>query len=468
MSALKNTVSNIHLPNYTRFRRLHPLPFCLPACQEEDSEDERDHQSRGRNKHPGSDDSDSDQENRRPLQKSIHHNRQRYRTDSHPDIMTKGTRTSGRIKGKKQKNSREDEQAIVKRQQEQLDKLQKENQMFKEKEELNKKRAAIAVHSKKNSGQQKALMGVMRKIVNSQLWKRCKFIKNKQFFLKACHFVLDKLNLQEMEGLKDAELEAAQDSWIEAHKSSIASLLNDRRNYVIQQLGKEVRDRVVAGKLDEIPNVEEMRKLVTRDGMDGNATKEDKANLDAKFELYWDVLIPIVAGCDHWPAKVRRSALLSFAEKEEQDDDEDDGVVPWLVHPSDEAFLLIAWENSFNRWVHKATVGNAFDENDPQAQTKYSSSPHGLKAFGQWDPEGIKLFSDKTDEIRKQRLPDEELEDPHAEVNFIKDLETAALERIRKAHNITDDGPPKKKRKRSGKENMFDDEECDMDDADAW
>ena len=384
--------------------------------------------------------------------------------------MASGRRTSGRSKQKKaHKTTPEDEQAIVKRQQEQLDKLEKENRMFKEREELNQKRAALVIHGKKNVGQKKAMLALLKKIVFHKLWKRCKFIKNDKFFFKAGTLVVRKLDLQEMEGLEGQELEAAGRMWIEANKPLIATLLNERRNYVIQQLGKEVRDRVIAGKLDELPTVEEMRKLVHREGMDSSATKEEKANLDAKFELYWDVLIPIVAGCDNWPAKIRRSSLLSFAEKEAVNDDEDPGEVgEWLVHPSDEAFLLVAWENAFERWVHKATAGPAFSEKDPEAQTKYSASPNGIKTFGQWDPVGIKVWSEATDRIKKSRLPDEKLKDPYAEVNFIKDLETAALERIRQAHNITDDGPPNKKRKRSGKENLFDDEECDMDDDDAW
>ena len=70
--------------------------------------------------------------------------------------MASGRRTSGRSKQKKaNKTTPEDEQAIVKRQQEQLDKLEKENRMFKEREELNQKRAALVIHRKKNVGQKR-------------------------------------------------------------------------------------------------------------------------------------------------------------------------------------------------------------------------------------------------------------------------------------------------------------------------
>ena len=134
--------------------------------------------------------------------------------------MASGRQTSGRSKQKKANKTTEDEQAIVKCQQEQLDKLEKENQMFKEREELNLKRAALVVHSKKNAGQKKAMMGLLRKIVTNKLWKRCKFIKNDWYFFKACTLVVRKLNLQETEGLKGKELEAAERMWIEASQQT--------------------------------------------------------------------------------------------------------------------------------------------------------------------------------------------------------------------------------------------------------
>ena len=139
-----------------------------------------------------------------------------------------------------------------------------------------------------------------------------------------------------------------------------------------------------------------------------------------------------------------------------------------MIHPSDEAFLLVAWENAYNRWVYKAKVGDGYDEKNPLAKTKYSGSKQGIKAYGQWDPAGIKAFAAATDKINKQRLPNPELEDPDSDVVYITDLEKEALDRIRKAHKVTDDGPAKKKRKTSGKVNVFEDEECDMDDDDAW
>ena len=321
----------------------------------------------------------------------------------------------------------------------------------------------MILNSNKCGAESKAMFALIKKVVNTELWKVCKFIKNKDFHYKACMVVLRKLQLREMEGLEDEELEAAQQIWVEAHKSQIASLLNERRNYVIQQLGKEVRDHVVKGKLDELPTVEEMRKLVNRDGMDADVPKEEKARMDPLFDKYWDVLIPIVAGNQHWAPKYRWHSQLSFAKREPGNPDSQP-----LVHPSDEAFLLIAWENSYSRWVYKATAKDEFDEKDPRAKTKYSSSSDGIKAYGQWDPQGIRACKKVTDKVAAQRLPDPELDDPEAIVNFIRELESQALDRIRKANKITDDGPPKKKSKTSTKVNAFDGEECDMDDDNSW
>ena len=151
--------------------------------------------------------------------------------------------------------------------------------------------------------------------------------------------------------------------------------------------------------------------------------------------------------------------LLSFAKRDESDPESDP-----LIHPSDEAFLLLAWINSYTQWVYKASSGTNFEKDHPDAKSKYSSNVDGSKAWGQWSPAGIRLCLEATEKITKQRLPHEELDEPEAIVNFIKDVETQALARIRNTHNITEDGPTKKKKKRLGKLNEFEDDECDMDD----
>ena len=353
---------------------------------------------------------------------------------------------------------------MIERQQAELDKIQMDLEKLKEKDDLNKQRARLVVNSKKDGAESKAMEALIKKVVNSDLWKVCKFIRNEAFQKKAARLVLKKLNLQEMQGLEGDELEAAETIWINNNKSMITRLLNDRRNYVIQQLGKVVVTHAADGKLDELPNVEQMKKLVKRNGMDSSVLeKEELDNMLSLFDKYWDVLLPIVAGNTHWATKHRWHNLLSFAKRDKDDPDSEA-----LIHPSDEAFLLIAWQNSYKRWVYKGESGDDFDEKDPKAQTKYSSSPLGIKAYGQWDPAGIIAFSKVTDQVTKQRLPNDELDNPEDDVQFITDLEKEALERIRKAHNVKDDGPAQKKTKKSGKVNVFDAEECDMDDDDAW
>ena len=401
------------------------------------------------------DDSDSDRENRHPLDESIHHNRQRYRTDSHPDsTMVASTR--------KNKSANTKKQDAKDRQQAQLDKLAKENQELKEKAALANQRAKMVVNSSSNGAEGQAMTSLIKKVVNTKLWKNCKFIKNDKFAEKAAKFVLRKLKLQEMEGLDGDQLAAAEKIWVNANRSKICSMLNDRRNYVIQQIGVVFKEAAASNKLDELPNVDEMKALVMREGMDSDATKEQKAKMDAFFDKYWDLLMPIVAGHKHWAPKQRWNLMLSFGKRNEDDPNSE-----WLVHPSDEAFLLIAWENSYDRWTYKATAGDAFDDKDPQAQTKYSSSPLGTKAYGQWDPKGINAFGDYQKAVLKQRLPNDDLKEPEGDVEFIKELETDALERIRKANKYDAAGPAKKKRK-SSKKSAFDAEEPDMNDDDAW
>ena len=262
-----------------------------------------------------SEDSDSDQSNSHVLQDSIHQNRQRRREET----MAPRTRASKAQKLASKPTTTSTERAlevdVVQVSKRDCDRLEKENQELKEKEAWNQKRASMVVNSEEPGAESAAMHALIKRVVGTELWKVCKFIRNDKFHFKAHKVVLSDLDLREMKGLTGDELKAAHLIWIEKHKTMIAHLLNERRNYVLQQLQTLVRNYVIEGRVDELPTVEEMKKLVYRDGMDSEASKDQKRRMDYLFEKYWDVLMPIVAGNKFWAPKQHWHLLLSFAKK---------------------------------------------------------------------------------------------------------------------------------------------------------
>ena len=83
--------------------------------------------------------------------------------------------------------------------------LEKENHELKEKEEWNQKRARLVVNSEGAGAESTAMYSLIKKVVSTELWKVCKFIRNDKFHTKACRVVLKNLKLWEMQGLSGDE-----------------------------------------------------------------------------------------------------------------------------------------------------------------------------------------------------------------------------------------------------------------------
>ena len=374
-----------------------------------------------------------------------------------------------------------------------VDPTQQENEklkleLFRMKKRMKLERAGTS--APKSAGTQHAMKREVHKCTKTSLWKICKFIKNETKQVKATKFVMEKLDLAELEGLEGEELVNAQETWKATYKEEVRWALNKQRNYVQQEL-REVMEKEVFQKnrIHEFPNEEQILELILRDKLDIDTPAEEKEKYRTMFDNYWNVLLPKVAGHSSWGPSKRHHQLISFGKEDPKDKE-----APTYVSESDEAFLAVIWLNCYKKWLYrhnnpekiekekpaeeepskkKKKKGAKDDDEDdddetdveaeehPDLQTPYTSSKSGQKKFGGWNSAGIKKYTELLDEIKKMRKE---------QAKYVREVENEALERIRKLEKVEEKEANRKTKKRNGKKEAgdFDNEEDDENDYAAW
>lgn len=390
----------------------------------------------------------------RPLADSVHFNKQGQRIENHPTMP--GTR-SGKGKGSKKappparsataKNDEVDED--------------------KEKAELKLKLARMQKRmkldrtgaSKSTSGTQSAMQNCVRKCTKTKLWKICKFIKSPGKLDKGVKFVMESLDLQELDGLEGQELVEAQETWKAQYSPDVRTALNKQRNYCQQEL-REVMERECfkPEKEDEFPNEKEILDVVLRNKLDENTPDEERERFEMIFDNYWNVLVPKVAGHSSWGPAKRHYQLLSSGKE-----DPDDQACQPYVSASDEAFIAVLWLNCYKKWWYKEQMRREkknVDPNHADMQTPYTDSKAGQKKFGGWNKAGIEKYDELCKLIKENRKTEKE---------YIQGVEEAALERIRKQEKTAEKEEKRKTKKRTKKQqDGFSDDDDDEDDYDNW
>lgn len=263
-----------------------------------------------------------------------------------------------------------------------------------------------------------------------------------------------------MAGLKGTELAEAEETWKNDYASTIRTALNKQRNYVQQEL-REVMEGVFKDQKEaEFPNVEQMLNIIVRDKMDDKTPEAERALYAKLFDNYWNVLIPKVAGHSSWGPNKRHHGLLSF----HKEDPDDKGATTY-VSEADEAFLAVIWINCYKKWAYKAHCDRNKEDTDPDhedMQTPYTDAKGGQKRFGGWNAEGVKKFDALVKKIQRNRFKQKK---------YVEEVETAALERIRKAEKVEEKEANRKTKKKSGGGSaaiMEDEESEDEDDYGLW
>ena len=92
------------------------------------------------------------------------------------------------------------------------------------------------------------------------------------------------------------------------------------------------------------------------------------------FDIYWDELIPKVAGHNKWGPGKRHYKLMQEARMD------NDPNKPKLVTSLDEAFCVVLWENYIDRWLIEAEDAKKQKRNEEDTidwDDKRRIAPHG-------------------------------------------------------------------------------------------
>lgn len=141
------------------------------------------------------------------------------------------------------------------------------------------------------------------------------------------------------------------------------------------------------------------------------------------MEWYWQVGLSRISGAAGWDE--REMYFHTILEAKSPFDKSKQ-----LFHPSTEAFLVLLWENSRDRWVaafkhdddhpeDKNPDRTAKNKHLPMFNSKYTTQDGGQQKFGGWKAAGIKRFNELHTMIKDIR---EKPEFKEFEKNFLAHL----------------------------------------------
>ena len=344
----------------------------------------------------------------------------------------------------------------------QLEDMKKVNERLK-----NRNKAPSGKGKGKKPGTSNAMNSEVEAVAKTDLWQKCKQIRNQKYLVKATKCVMHKLDLKEFQGLEGEDLELARKDWVEDNKETVRKSINEKRNYCLGEVRDFMVPEIAAGRADQVPNQDEIVKLAFRqfdeedeeDDGDAEASDEDReakkkekeaarARLMNLFLQYWDVLLSKICGSDYWSPTKRHygciSSMLQPATKDNPDPD------PY-VDPSAEAMLVWGFLNAYDRWELQAEYLNKnkqakLTSKDPgymdplarhksgpnkgefkeeRANTTWTTSTSGQAKWGGITPEGRNKITELTNQIAQNRKEN---------ADYIREVEEEALALLRKKH----------------------------------
>jgi hypothetical protein len=282
----------------------------------------------------------------------------------------------------------------------------------------------------------------------TRLFKIAKFIADEKQLNGATDKVMKMLDLACFEGKRGKALIDAQEEWKANNREIVRNAINDWRNYVQSELHKHLFKTIFPSKREaELPTPAEMYQVALREGL--NDDDPDQERMQECLDIYWDELLSKVAGHSSWGPGKRHHGCIS----DSRPGDNPDEVL--YVTPSDEAFLVLVWENCYTKWMYmleQERAGKDVDEKAEEYQTPFTVPKGGVQYFGGWNKAGRKRYRDILEKVKesKEENPD------------LKAIEKAALERIRSKHKCQEREDKRKQKGRKKDVEMVDsDHEAD-------
>ena len=396
-------------------------------------------------RNPPESDSDSESE-RAPLSSSNHENRVKVR-QQHDSMPGKQISSAKRLSKKRLKTGGSSGKRSQKSKHDQED--------FDE-EECRVKCKYVATNNAEvlQAQASDAMVDAVWKTAKRYFWKVSKFIKNEQFHAKATNYVLLKLMPTEIADLEGKERIEAEENWKVTYANEVLQAHNKHRNYSIGEIRKYVYGKLCKNEQDTLPNKQDIVKLMVRDDLDGGTDPDVKAEMEAKFVTYVDVLLPKVAGNSHWAPGIRHYELPSSAKVDAYSENSElIGKHVECVSAADEAFLVVVYLNYYDKWVAQAAKYIASVNARKKDSTKelydpkkdktdyncpYTNKKSGNAKYGGWNEAGIKKFDSLKKRVIRNRESQHEFNEEVEEncrlalQKMYKIVEAAATEAVAK------------------------------------
>jgi len=262
-----------------------------------------------------------------------------------------------------------------------------------------------------------------------EIWRDVKFLSTDGETMDVCKLLIQKM--PQFSGLKTSNPDLFQvnvKNFHELYGGTVLAAVNSRRTDVTSALKKAYEKRYCAGKI--MPKPKELQDVILRrapmtkvpvaphpDMPDFEAMSLNTAEADAVsmaisdwngmaeqkqaiehncrvernrefFKWYWTCLLPPVASKNRWGPAFRKNFTITGGCYRNQPEKK-------LITDSDEAFVLIVYENCDKRFPYTAECkkkGVKPKENAPELATRWCAADAGLQKFGGWTNKGRKRF----------------------------------------------------------------------------
>ena len=313
-----------------------------------------------------------------------------------------------------------------------LEKLQKENQAY--------RRGASAVSGlvARNASEVQIPFGhteaIKDYVKGPEIWRDVKFLSTDEETKDVCRLLIERMSqFSALDDQNPAVKDVNVQNFHAMYGGTVLSAVNSRRTDVTSALKKAYEKRFCAGK--QMPSVAQLTMIILRqadmkkkplpqdaqeiineiqDAQDDTSRAtfrsllsrghseilnredvaaildyNDEVELNREFfEWYWNCLLPPVASKSRWGAAMRKHTTII------------DGVfcqdkTKKLITDSDEAFVLIVYENCDKRFPYTARCKlNKIkpDETCDDYRVRWCSDAAGLQKFGSWTNAGRKRY----------------------------------------------------------------------------
>ena len=319
------------------------------------------------------------------------------------------------------------------------------------------------------------------RVAKKELFKMCKAVDDATLW-SATEWVRNRINPQILQGLPEAYRQECNDVWDKHYSDLVRQALNERRNYVQQEVRKVVVDKFENVETREIftftPN--DVLNLIHRNGL-GDEHPNLQAN-QAKMDAFVDQILPKLANSDAWGENYRHTTPMYRAMQETEGDK---AALP-CVSFSDLAYTWALFKNYEKQWdwekrrvmgtltkfpndheVVEARGNQSYpDPRDPKGkrlifhekhpETEWTKSEGGRCQYGGWSKKGIKECQSCLKALKKDAASS-------SGKKRFKKADEDTLERLRILHNRA---AVEEKRRNRGRKNpvVEAEEESDFED----